>query len=123
MLNMQALEVEPSELQRRLGDTAKLVVLDVRQPEELLVATIEPLVTASGVHELKSIPLMELPDRLDELTTYRDEETPIVVLCRVGERSRMATEFLSELGFTRVANLRGGIRAFARECDGTIPQY
>ncbi len=44
-------------------------------------------------------------------------------MCKVGGRSRRAAEFLSAQGFERVANLVGGIDAWTREIDPTLPTY
>lgn len=116
-----------------------MLLLDVRQPEEIgiasLAGTIQKAefenasrctgVSCSGVSvfDLLAIPLMELADRVDELAPYRDRQTEVIVYCRIGERSRMAAEFLNELGFARVANLRGGIVAFANQVDSSLPIY
>ncbi|MCP9887051.1 MBL fold metallo-hydrolase [Cyanobium sp. ATX 6A2] len=54
------------------------------------------------------IPLPELESRAGEIPTDR----PTVVLCHSGSRSALATQQLQKNGFTRVANMRGGIRAW-----------
>ncbi len=56
------------------------------------------------------IPLAELPDRLNELTTDR----PIVVHCQGGSRSAIAASLLLARG-RNVANLTGGFGAWVRE--------
>jgi len=57
-------------------------------------------------------------DRVDELN--RDSE--IVVLCRSGRRSLEVARFLQQSGFKTV-NLAGGILAWSRDVDATIPTY
>ena len=52
------------------------------------------------------IPLNELPFRLAELENYKAEK--IVVYCRVGNRSQVATELLIKEGY-KATNLLGGI--------------
>ncbi len=52
------------------------------------------------------IPLDELQFRLTELENYKTEK--IVVYCRVGNRSQVATQLLIEEGF-KATNLLGGI--------------
>lgn len=42
-------------------------------------------------------------------------------MCRSGARSGRACEFLQSQGFTNVANLKGGITAWAKEIDPTLP--
>jgi len=81
-------------------------ILDVREPFEVADGKIEGAV---------SIPLGELPARLDELPKDQD----IVVYCRSGRRSGRAVSFLLDNGFTRVQNLSGGMSAWlaTHSCD------
>ena len=58
----------------------------------------------------KLIPLGELPDRLDEIEAWKDEE--VIVHCRSGARSGKAKAFLTAQGFSNVRNVLGGILAF-----------
>jgi rhodanese-related sulfurtransferase len=71
-----------------------LAVLDVREPVEWANGHIE-----GSVH----VPLMELPQRLDELG---DQQT--LVVCKVGGRSAQAVGYLRQQGYDAV-NLDGGL--------------
>ena len=51
------------------------------------------------------MPLSALAARAQEL----DAEIPVVTVCRSGARSAQATVLLKKAGFTRVANLSGGM--------------
>jgi rhodanese-related sulfurtransferase len=73
--------------------------IDVREPDEVAQGTIPGTV---------NIPLGHVPSRLDEL----DRERRVVLLCRSGNRSAQAAEFLMGAGFTDVVNLAGGMLAF-----------
>ena len=86
-------------------------VLDVRKPHE---AEIVKLAFADRLqpHELVAAIADELP---------RDRD--IVVHCKMGGRSATACATLAELGFTRLHNLEGGITAWAREIDTSLPTY
>ena len=84
-------------------------LLDVRQPEEYETARIEGA---------SLIPLSELPGRLAELPKDR----PLVVLCHHGMRSAHAVRHLREAGFDAL-NLTGGIDAWSRQIDPTVPNY
>jgi rhodanese-related sulfurtransferase len=53
------------------------------------------------------IPLDQVPDRLDELPTDRD----VLVVCRTGARSLVASEFLLANGI-RATNVAGGTLAW-----------
>jgi len=76
------------------------------------------LVDVRGTEEFKGpdghlagsllIPLPELHERLAE----RPPERPVVLLFHSGIRSALATQLLIKAGRERVANLRGGLRAW-----------
>jgi rhodanese-related sulfurtransferase len=102
----------PQELAGMLERGEDFCLLDVRTVPELDCARID----AS-----KHIPLNELPQRLDELSPWRDKT--IVTLCHHGMRSQTAQEFLQAQGFARVKNLSGGIDAFAAEVDPSLERY
>ncbi|MEJ7637630.1 MAG: molybdopterin-synthase adenylyltransferase MoeB [Singulisphaera sp.] len=85
-------------------------ILDVRNPPEIEICRI----AGSTV-----IPLPELASRLDEL----DRSVPMVVHCKSGARSAKAIALLREAGFTRLKNLTGGILAWAKDVDPSLPTY
>jgi len=47
----------------------------------------------------------------------------MVVFCKAGTRSTRALELLVSAGFKKVKNLKGGINAWAREVDESLPIY
>jgi adenylyltransferase/sulfurtransferase len=87
-------------------------VLDVRKPFEAEIADI-------GADLL--IPHDELEFRLSELNV--DQDAHIIVHCRSGVRSAKAVHVLQDAGFTRAVNLAGGILAWSREIDQSVPEY
>lgn len=106
---MSVPEITPAEFvaRRDRGDT--LTLLDVREDWELGVASVPNVV---------HIPMGQVADRLQEL----DRNTEIVVLCRSGRRSLEVAKFLQQNGYKTV-NLAGGILAWSRDLDATIPAY
>ena len=102
-------EIEPLTLQSRINAGDDLFVLDVREPHEHTLCNI------GGV----LIPMGELPSRVAELDSSRE----IVVYCRTGMRSAQVVNWLTQSGFERVWNLRGGIHAWSDDIDPTIPKY
>jgi rhodanese-related sulfurtransferase len=97
------------------ADAAALpVVLDVREPWEVQLATVQ----ADGF-ELRTIPMADIPARLDELPRDRS----IACLCHHGVRSARVTHFLHAQGFDDVVNITGGIDAWSVEFDPTVPRY
>ncbi len=88
-------EIEPQAFEEA-ADRAQLI--DVREPVEYD----GPL---GHIHDSTLIPLGELAKHTDEL----DRERPIVAVCRSGARSAQAVVLLQKAGFSRVANLAGGM--------------
>jgi rhodanese-related sulfurtransferase len=104
-------EMTPQEfLERRAAGTA-MTLLDVREDWETQLAP----VPAALLH----IPMGTIAERLGEL----DPQQETVVICRSGGRSLQVARFLTAQGFVSVANLAGGILAWSRDVDPTIPQY
>lgn len=102
-------EMSVQELRRRLEAGEPLELLDVRTPEERAVAHIE----GSRL--------------LDEAEAGRvaalDRDVPLVFHCHHGGRSRAAAEHFAALGFREVYNVSGGIEAWSREVDPSVPRY
>ena len=111
-------QVRPAELSAWFSESSPgqgaVVVLDVREPWELQTAYVQP-----DGFALTAIPMGELQSRLGEL----DPALPIAVLCHHGTRSQRVAMFLAGNGFARVANIAGGIEAWARERDTSVPRY
>jgi molybdopterin/thiamine biosynthesis adenylyltransferase/rhodanese-related sulfurtransferase len=103
-------DITASELARRLQGGDNIRLIDVREPHELQI---------SSLNGAQLIPLGQLASRLTEL----DSADEIVLFCKVGTRSQRALELLSGAGFRRLHNLRGGINAWAREVDPSLPIY
>lgn len=100
------------ELKERITSGDEPILLDVREPSEIAIASLSGSIV---------IPMGEIPSRLTELEEYADEE--IVVLCHHGMRSASVQQFLLRQGFATVRNLLGGIDAYSREADPSIPRY
>lgn len=103
-------ELTPADLDRRIAGGERWQLLDVREPWETSIASIE------GSLE---IPMGEIARRHGEL----DRTRPVAVLCHSGVRSRRVAEWLVTEGFSRVANVSGGIDAWSVELDPSVPRY
>jgi rhodanese-related sulfurtransferase len=79
--------------------TEKLIMVDVRTPEEYDGKL-------GHINGTILIPLNELPQRLNELEDYKSEE--IIMVCRSGNRSGKATKLLINNGFN-ARNMVGGM--------------
>jgi len=107
---MSVKQISAIELKNKIQNEEPLFLLDVREPHEFQYARIGKSV---------SIPLNQIPQRLDELDSQKD----IVVICHHGMRSQQAADYLVHCGFEKVSNLRGGIDAWSLECDSSVPRY
>lgn len=77
-------------------------VVDVRTPEEFSVEHFDGAI---------NIPLNEIQTRLDE---FKAMQQPIVMYCRSGNRSGMATSLLQQQGISEVYN-GGGLADMLRQ--------
>ena len=110
-------QVRPRDLKAWLDSVRTFgepVVLDVREPAELLAASVRP-----DGFALLTVPMGAIPARLSEL----DPGQPVACLCHHGGRSMQVASFLLGQGFSHVANVAGGIHAWADEVDPTIARY
>jgi rhodanese-related sulfurtransferase len=100
------------ELQRKLAAGEPIYLIDVRQPwEHEVVALPDSLL----------IPLGELPARSAEIQPPAG--ALIVAYCHHGIRSLSAAALLEQLGIGPAVSLAGGIDAWAREIDPSMPRY
>jgi rhodanese-related sulfurtransferase len=108
------LDITATELAERVNASTSLLtslkLLDVREPHELEISALPNAV---------NIPLGQLASRLSELNSADD----MVVFCKGGTRSARALELLASAGFKKVKNLKGGINAWAKEVDKSLPLY
>lgn len=93
-------DITVKDLQTRIEKGEKFNFLDVREEWEYEEDNLGA----------QNIPLGELPMRLSEIESWKDEE--VVVHCRSGARSGNAKKFLEGKGFTKVRNVLGGILAY-----------
>ncbi|MGB9767202.1 MAG: rhodanese-like domain-containing protein [Sulfurihydrogenibium sp.] len=82
-----------------------IVILDVRTPEEY----------DKDGHIPNSIliPVQVLPQHIKDLEKFKDKK--ILVYCRSGNRSSVASKFLEQNGFKNVYNLKYGIIDWKKE--------
>lgn len=93
------------------------VLLDVREAWEVQTASVPQDAAAS--FRLVHMPMRSVPARYAEL----DRHQPVACLCHHGARSMQVAFFLEQNGFTQVANVQGGINAWALHHDNRIPLY
>lgn len=100
----------PAELHAKLAAGEKLKLLDVREAWEFQTARIEGSTLMS---------MGDIAGRVAEL----DADSELVVICHHGGRSMQVAAFLERQGFSKVHNLSGGVDAWARTVDPSMPLY
>lgn len=103
-------EIDVGELARLREAGEPHVLLDVREPWEMAVCSVDGSL---------NIPMGDIPGRLEELPGDR----PLVVMCHHGMRSFRVAAWLRQNGFSNALNLRAGIDAWARQIDPEMPTY
>jgi len=100
-----------TELHQYLAETDNPpFLLDVREPSEYDVCRIKGS---------QLVPMRQIPGHIDALDSARET----VVICHHGVRSYQVALYLERYGFDNVINLRGGVAAWARDVDPTMPTY
>jgi sulfur-carrier protein adenylyltransferase/sulfurtransferase len=103
-------EITVQDLKRMRDNNEVHQLIDVREQHEADVATI------GG----ELIPMGTILAHVDQIA----KDKPVIVHCRSGARSASVIQALeSQHGFTNLHNLKGGILAWGREIDPSVPQY
>jgi rhodanese-related sulfurtransferase len=94
------MDITIEELKERMDKGEILNLIDVREEYEFDEFNIGATL----------IPLGELPNRLEEIEAWKEQE--ILIHCRSGARSGRAKEYLTSEGYTNVRNVLGGMLAW-----------
>jgi len=94
------MDITIEELKERMDKGEILNLIDVREEYEFDEFNIGATL----------IPLGDLPNRLEEIEAWKDQE--ILIHCRSGARSGRAKEYLTSEGYTNVRNVLGGMLAW-----------
>jgi rhodanese-related sulfurtransferase len=106
----RSLTIDVLELSQRLRAGMPMQLIDVREPSEAKIASIE---------QSELIPLGRLEHSLDQIRA----DVPVVVYCHHGPRAEYAVTLLRNHGFRNVELLEGGVDAFARLVDTSLVRY
>ena len=107
---MSIAQLTPQQVQDCLKKQPAPLLLDVREEDEVRLCALP-----GSLH----IPMNLIPLRHNELP----DDVPIIVYCHHGIRSLNVAHYLAHVGFENVANLQGGIDAWARQIDPTMARY
>ncbi|MCW5912813.1 MAG: molybdopterin-synthase adenylyltransferase MoeB [Cyclobacteriaceae bacterium] len=103
-------EVTVQELKALLDSQADFQLIDVREPHEFDICNLNG----------ELIPQGDIPASVDKIA----KDKQVVIHCRSGARSGNMVQWLEKNhGFTNLYNLKGGILAWAKEIDPSVPTY
>lgn len=98
---MEQIEQVPAAAWQQWVSRTNGVIVDVREPWEWQSTGVLPGSETISLSDLRRV-----------IETHT-QDTPILLVCRSGNRSQTAAEFLARAGYRNVANLVGGIIALA----------
>lgn len=103
-------EITALEASDLLKSKLQLKILDVREEWE---------------REFGSLPKSQPLDKtlLEEISKNWSQEAPILLYCHFGVRSADAAHHLSQLGFSQIYIIKGGIDAWSVQVDPSVPRY
>jgi monothiol glutaredoxin len=90
-------------------ESNSIILIDVRGSEERALAQLEAAKSMDGetMKEIEAMPA----------------DTALAFICHIGNRSQVAAEHFRKMGFTNVSNVAGGIDAWSKEIDSSVPEY
>lgn len=103
-------EVTVQELKKMKESGADFQLIDVREPHEYDICHLDG----------ELIPMSEIPYNVDRIS----KDKKVVIHCRSGKRSGDMLLWLEKNhGFENLYNLKGGVLAWAKEIDPSMPTY
>ncbi|MFZ0453261.1 MAG: rhodanese-like domain-containing protein [Ignavibacteriaceae bacterium] len=102
--------LNPKEAKDILDNNKSVRLIDVREEWENHKARI------------KNSELMPL-SRFVQMSKSLNKEQIIIVYCHHGVRSLQVCNYLETLGFSNLINLEGGIDAWSKKIDNSVPVY
>ena len=95
--------VSPAQARELIAREAP-VILDVRTPGEY---------ARGHLADSRLIPIRKLQSRIQELAPFKDR--PILIYCASGNRSTVGSKILMDQGFSRIYNLKTGIKGWQKK--------
>lgn len=109
-------EMTVTELKALLDSSADdYVLIDVRNPNEYQIAKIPQAV-------LIPLPDIEDGDGVAKVKELVAGKTRLIAHCKLGGRSAKALQILKQAGIEGI-NIKGGIAAWSKEVDSSVPEY
>ncbi|OLP16293.1 rhodanese-related sulfurtransferase [Leptolyngbya sp. 'hensonii'] len=110
----QVQEISVKALAERMQSEDNVQLVDVREPQELEMASIEGF---------DNFPLSRFSEWGEQIKTRLDPDLETLVICHHGMRSAQMCQWLIGQGFTNVKNVAGGIDAYSVLVNPQVPRY
>ena len=111
--------VSPQEAQQRIQQNPNIVVLDVREPEDVKETGLIPGAINIPLGMLPIRADTELPEQLRE-QRLQDRNTTVITTCAAGGQAALAAKTLKDMGFENVSYIEGGTQAWK---DAGLPTW
>lgn len=116
LLNPQPARLAAPELAERLRGDDTIQLVDVREDAEIALARLP--------HPVVHLPLSRSSEWVERIDALLERQRPVAVLCHAGVRSwQFSCWLIQEKGYPEVWNLEGGIEAWSRLVDPSVPRY
>jgi rhodanese-related sulfurtransferase len=107
------LEINARTAAQLKADGEKVILIDVREPNEFAIAKIEGA---------ELIPMRQIPGELQDLEAKADHHM-LIVFCHHGVRSLNVVNWLRAQGVDACTSMAGGIDAWSLAVDSSVPRY
>ena len=104
--------ITATELKEMIDSGKDFALIDVREPNEYEIVSIPGATLVPKDRILSGAALAELP-----------QDKPLVLHCKSGQRSAEALAALHKAGFRDAVHVGGGVLAWAKQVDPSLPTY
>jgi adenylyltransferase/sulfurtransferase len=104
--------ISVTELKAKIDNKDKFLLIDVREPSEFEIVKIPGAILISKQGFLDGSALAGLP-----------QDKPIILHCKSGVRSAECLAILKSAGFADATHVSGGVVAWAKQIDTSLPVY
>ena len=101
-----------TELKAKMDSGEKFMLIDVREPGEFEIVRIPGSILIPKQEFLNGSALEKLP-----------QDVPIILHCKSGVRSAECLAVLKQAGFAHATHVSGGVVAWVKQIDPTLPIY
>jgi adenylyltransferase/sulfurtransferase len=119
--------INVQQLKARIDKGDDVVVLDVRDPHEWEIAALDGTlrIPKGDIQQAKDAVLQGRAQEQDTVLARIPRDKELLIHCRSGKRSADVIGFLTEIGYDKekLVNVDGGILAWAKYIDPSVPSY